>query len=126
VDALVSTFDALTYRQEILAEFVDYAEDPFLYAFDETKHVIDTYEPLDALPIILSFDFNVNPMTAVLAQQTSVNTLTVFDEFVLKNSSTPELCMAIRGKYKKWMGRIIVTGDASGRNRNALASGGLH
>lgn len=126
IDSLVTTFDQLTYKQEIMAEFIDHAEDPFLYAFDEDKHVIETYEPNLYLPLILSFDFNVSPMTAIIGQSIDVRSVTVFDEFVLRNSSTPELCEAIRKKYPQWVGRIIVTGDASGRARSAMVRGGLH
>src|SRR5690606_28202260 len=119
VESLVNTFDTMSYRQEIMAEFVDHAENPFLYAFDEKQHVIDTYEPNINLPLILSFDFNVNPMTAIVGQHVALHDLIIFDEFVLNNSSTPELCQAIQAKYQPWTGHIYVTGDASGNARSA-------
>lgn len=126
LENLVNSLDDLTKRQEIYAEFVDHAESPFLYAFDEKEHVIESYEPNINLPLLLSFDFNVSPMTAVVAQSGQIRELIIFDEFVLKNSSTPELCDKIKAKYPDWAGRIYVTGDASGNARNALAAGGLN
>lgn len=126
IDDMANAMDDLTRRQEILGEFLDHAESPFLYAFDEKLHVIESYEPNINLPLILSFDFNCDPMTAVVGQSSQVRELVIFDEFVLKNSSTPELCERIKAKYPNWLGRIIVTGDASGKSRNALAAGGLN
>lgn len=126
LEELVGTMDDVTKRQEIFAEFIDHAEAPFFYAFDEDFHVIPSYEPNPLAPIWISVDFNVNPMTAVVAQSLTIRSCVIFDEFVLPNSSTPELCDRILAKYHGWLDRIYVTGDAAGRSRSAMAPGLNH
>lgn len=118
--------DPLTKKRLIDGDWNAFAVDkPFFYAFNLTKHVIESYQPNPHLPVIVSFDFNVDPMTAILSQQTDVRSCTVFDEFKLDNSSTPELCDAIISKYHRWLGNFDVTGDASGNSRQAFERGGL-
>lgn len=118
--------DDLTFRQEYLAEDVDANDRPFMYAYLESDHVIDSYELNPNVPIIVSYDFNKDPMTAVISQSTSIRHLRIFDEIKLPNGSTPELCDLISARYNKWIGRIVVTGDASGNNRSPLVKGGLN
>jgi hypothetical protein len=117
--------DQMTIDQEIEGLFIDANAKSFLYAFDSKKHVIPEYKLNPHLPILVSFDFNVDPMTAILSQQLDVKSCTVFDEFVLPNSSTPELCDAIIAKYHRWMGKFEITGDASGNARQAFERGGV-
>lgn len=101
--------------------------DKFLYAFDQSKHIIESYEPSLKLPILVSFDFNVNPMTAVIGQEIfgSEKSLRIFDEFELKDSSTEELSERILSKYKDWQFRIDITGDATGANREKATRGNI-
>lgn len=118
--------DDITFRQEYLADYVDANDRPYLYSFDEKIHVIDDYKPNPHLPIICSFDFNKDPMTCLIGQQTDLWTVTAFDEIDLSNGSTPEVCDIILAKYSQWLNSIDVTGDATGRNRSALTVGNLN
>jgi len=126
VDEAKAQLDDVTFRQEYLAEYVDANDRPFLYAFDEKKHVIPEYKPNPHLPILCSFDFNRDPMTCVIGQQTNLNTVIVFDEVELPDSSSYHVCDHIKAKYNKWLGQIDVTGDATGHNRSALTRGNLN
>lgn len=118
--------DDITFRQEYMAEYVDANDKPFIYAFIEKKHCIDQYKPNVNLPLLVSFDFNKDPVTCILAQSTDIRTLIVFDEMKLNNGSTPELCEAIRAKYVHFTGNIWVTGDATGRNRTPMLRGAIN
>lgn len=118
--------DTLTFQQEYMAEYVDAADKPYLYAFDVKVNEIPTYKPNPHLPIKLSFDFNKNPVTCIVAQSEDLRTLTVFDEIKIEDGSTPELCEMIMAKYPQWLGRIYVTGDASGNSRSPLVRGGVN
>ena len=117
--------DSITFQQEYLAEYVDANDRPFLYAFDEKIH-IQPYTANINLPILISFDFNKDPMTCTVSQSANIRHLAIFDELKIMSGSTPELCEAIKAKYNDWLGRIIVTGDASGNNRSPLVRGGLN
>lgn len=126
VDEAKQQLDEITFRQEYMAEYVDANDNPFLYAFDHKTHVIKEYRPNPNLPIIISFDFNKEPMTCIVGQSENVRHLTIFDELRISNGSTPELCEQLVAKYPLWLGRIVITGDASGQNRSPLVRGGLN
>lgn len=128
VDQAKGQLDDLTFRQEYLAEDVDANDRPYLYAFNEKVHVIPaaSFIPNPHLPILFSYDFNKEPMTALVAQQVDMHTAVVFDEVELNNGSTPEITEILKAKYIKWFGNTDVTGDATGRNRSALTVGNLN
>ena len=75
-----------------------------------------------SLPVVLSFDFNVEPITCTLWQHsTDLSWISGIQEYRLLNSDIFELCERIKtdhpGAY------FIVTGDASGKNRTAITRG---
>jgi hypothetical protein len=118
--------DEINFKQEYLAEYVDANDRPFLYKFSESQHVIDGYTPNPHLPILISFDFNKDPMTALIGQQVDMWTSYAFAEINLPEGSTPEVCDLILAEYIRWKYNIDVTGDATGRNRSALTVGNLN
>lgn len=118
--------DEINFKQEYLAEYVDANDRPFLYKFKPDIHVIDSYKPNPHLPIMVSFDFNKDPMTALIGQKVDLWTGYAFDEINLPEGSTPEVCDLILANYIRWLYNIDVTGDATGRNRSALTVGNLN
>lgn len=90
----------------------------FLYSFDAKKHV-DNIEQDKSDTVYVSFDFNVNPITCILANFDSLsNKLRVFKEIKLSNSNIHDICDEIN-KYKTKMGYVI-TGDANGNNSSIM------
>lgn len=126
VDEAKSQLDDINFRQEYLAEYVDANDRPFLYAFDQSKHVVGEYTPNPHLPIIFSLDFNKDPMTCLVAQQVDIHTVYAFAEIDMPDGSTPEVCDQLKADYVRWMYNMQVTGDATGRNRSALTRGNLN
>jgi len=126
VDEAKQQLDEITFRQEYMAEYVDANDNPFLYSFDQKDHVAKSYTPNVNLALTISFDFNKEPMTCLIGQSTNIRHLVIFDEIRVNNGSTPELCEMIVAKYPAWLGRIFITGDASGKNRSPLVRGGLN
>lgn len=118
--------DDITFRQEYMAEYVDANDKPFLYSFVEKKHVIPEYKINPNLPLIISWDFNKDPLTCTIGQSTDIRTLFIFDELRLNNGSTPELCEAITARYPSFIGNIWITGDATGQNRTPLLRGAIN
>jgi phage terminase large subunit len=98
--------------------------DKFMYNFTNEKHVIESYQPNKHLPILISFDFNVSPMTCVIAQEVN-EVLYVFDE-MKQPGSTEELCELVLAKYKDWLYNMDVTGDATGYNREKATRGNIN
>lgn len=126
IDEAKSQLDDINFKQEYLAEYVDANDRPFLYKFDEKIHCVDGYTPNPHLPILISFDFNKDPMTALIGQQIDLLTAGAFAEIDLPEGSTPEVCDLIIVDYINWMFNMDVTGDATGRNRSALTVGNLN
>lgn len=92
---------------------------PFIFNFDRKKHVVKGLEYIPFRPVILSFDFNVDPITCLAGQMSEMkNDVRVLDEYRLLNSDIEELCLRIASDFPNKM--LIVTGDASGQNKTAL------
>lgn len=126
IEEAKAQLDDINFRQEYLAEYVDANDRPFLYAFSESKHVIDSYTPNPHLPLIFSLDFNKNPMTCLVGQQVDLWTTYAFDEIDMPDGSTPEVAEVIKSQYVNWTYNMDITGDATGRNRTALTRGNLN
>lgn len=126
IEEAKSQLDDLTFRQEYLAEYVDANDKPYLYSFDSKKHVCKEYKLNPHLQLLLSFDFNKEPMTALISQQPEYKSLVVFNEIRLNSGSTPEICDVILAKYPQFLFKTDVTGDATGRNRTAMVRGNIN
>jgi hypothetical protein len=108
----------LIFEQEYLAQFVKKSDKPWMYAFEET-HISDAIQLNEQLPVYLSFDFNIDPMTCTAHQFDFRNWYYTLYEFTSSNTGTEELCKQIKGSP---VGHcyFIVTGDATGRNRTSI------
>lgn len=121
--------DDLTRRRLIEGDWSAFAVDkPYLYNFKMERHEKEEYVPNKYLPLTISFDFNVEPMTALIGQKLNSLTGFIFDELEIKTGSTEEMCNLIIAKYPEWVNddNVFVTGDATGRNRQAVLEGNLN
>jgi hypothetical protein len=119
ITALENTLDPETAKQEIYGEFLDHAVKPFMYCWDESL-IRDDLEYQPELAVYLSFDFNVDPCTCLVWQE-GRDWIYYIDEIFLDNSDIYEVCDVINAKYPG--AHFLITGDASGRNRNAALKG---
>lgn len=123
IEMLQSMYDPITFRREVMAELVASGKSPFCYAFDRKKHIsADVGRNLirQREPVWLSFDFNVDPATCIAAQHLG-KSLTVVKEFYLANASIFNVCDAINAAFPNSI--FYVTGDATGKGRNAIGKG---
>jgi phage terminase large subunit len=117
----------LFYDVYVLAKWgVVVKSNKFFYAYSKDKHEIDNYEPNPHLPIMVSFDFNVEPMTAVVSQRLDDLTVIIFDELKVPEGSTEEMVELVKAKYNHYLDNIDVTGDATGRNREKARRGNIN
>lgn len=117
IDEARLQLDQQTFDQEYNALYVDLNDKPFIYTFNEDKHV----EEIEENPhhqYWFSHDFNVGNMTAGIAQRVDINTLYILDEIDLKNSDIYEMGDYIKSTYPGIYDRAKFTGDSTGRNRN--------
>lgn len=98
-------------------------ERPFAYGFNKFKSVKPNIQIKPNEPIILSFDFNVDPITCI-AGQSFGDKIQIIREFRLRNSDIYQLCQTIRAEFGDVF--YYVTGDASGANRSAMTKGTLN
>lgn len=82
-----------------------------------TKDNIVDCQYVDDLPLHLTWDFNVDPMSCILAHKTK-DKIFYFDEVVLENSTTQQTIDEVIRRYPKHKSDIIINGDASGDNRS--------
>jgi len=87
------------------------------HAFDRERNVV-ALDLLPDAPLLIGMDFNVNPMTCVLAQRAG-DQCQVFDEIVLTNSNTPEMMGEINRRYAGRHG--VIHPDPSGVARKTSA-----
>lgn len=96
--------------------------DPFCLTFSKEKHTGSTtlnrqYE------VILSFDFNVNPITCQVRQFYN-NWYYGIESIKLDDSDIYKLCDYINLKYQGCL--FVVTGDATGKNTTAMVQDGIN
>jgi len=113
------------FRQEYLAEFVNYEGNQFAEAFDYSKHIVENlaYNPKEN--IYLSFDFNI-ANSILVCQHYKVNgkdKIRILREYHLDGWDLPTLCEKIKQDYP---GQIyLITGDASGNAGSAYTVGNV-
>ena len=111
--------DIRTFRQEFEGTFENYAGAVY-YNFHSiesvTKKEIDWKKPLH-----LGLDFNVDPMSACVAQ-IHKDIIYVVDEIVIYGSNTDEMCQEIKDRYGTKI-PIIIYPDPACRQRKTSAGG---
>jgi hypothetical protein len=93
------------------------------YAYEEQKH-LGKVDILPNLEIILSFDFNKNPISCSVVQVPNYDTIRVIETIKLANSDIFELCQVIKTKYGNAL--FLVTGDASGSSTSAMVQDNMN
>jgi hypothetical protein len=111
--------DIRTFRQEFEGTFENYAGAVY-YNFHPVDSVID--KKIDwTKPFHLGMDFNVDPMSACVAQ-IEKDKIYVVDEIVIYSSNTDEMCQEIRDRYGS-KAQIFVYPDPASRQRKTSAGG---
>jgi hypothetical protein len=118
IEAARRDLDERTFRQEFMATFETYAGRIY-YAFDRKGNVL-TIEPLDTSVLHIGIDFNIDPMSAVIAVRLK-DTLYVIDEIRMFSSNTNELVAEISARYPK--SKIWAYPDPASRQRKTSAGG---
>lgn len=110
--------DERTFRQEYLATFETFSGRIY-YAFDRALNLLK-YEGNTPDVIYVGMDFNIDPMSAVIAVR-SGDTLHIIDEVRLFSSNTKEMVDEIKQRYPK--SKIWVYPDPAGSQRKTSAGG---
>jgi hypothetical protein len=118
---LEHSYDARFYRQEVLGEYLNIAQGRVYESFDRERNVAsESFDP--SLPLYWSLDFNVTPLCSVLAQKRGER-VCVIDEICLDNATVGDAVDGLHNRIRSAAAGLIVTGDASGRQRSVAALG---
>lgn len=86
------------------------------------SHLTEGMEADYSLPLILSFDFNIEPIACSVWQHANdLSWISGLQEYRLMNSDIFELCERIMSDHSNAF--LKITGDASGRSRTAITKG---
>ena len=118
IEAAKRTLDIRTYNQEFRATFETFSGRVF-YAFDR-KYNLRAYTEDLPKEIHIGMDFNIDPMTAVVAVRQGA-VLQVIDEIKIFGSNTDEMVEEIKTRYAKMA--ITVYPDPAGKAGSTKAGG---
>ena len=117
---LKSSYDERFYQQEVLGSYLNLHSGRVYFAFDRKKHLKAT-EVSARHPLLWALDFNVNPMSSVIAQV--INGLVyVHDEIVLNRASTFDACAEFAHRFPAHAAGLEIYGDASGARQQTAGN----
>src|SRR6267378_6458209 len=119
-ERLKGSYDEKFYRQEVLGQYLHMRGGLVYHAFDRADHVADLKADPN-LPLLWALDFNVDPMSSVVAQ-IHRGRIWALDEIVLRHASTDEACVQFHASFGGHVGGIVVYGDASGNSPQTTGS----
>lgn len=111
LESIKQQYSETFYKQEILGEFINLTQGKTYYSFNRDINVKETKRVPGTL--FYMADFNVNPMTGVIAQFYN-GKLHILDEIFQENSDTFRAANEVITKGYK--GAIVIP-DSTGRNR---------
>ncbi len=112
-ERLKGSYDERFFRQEVLGEYLDMAAGRVYFAFSRSKH-LDSREVDDSAPLLWALDFNVSPMSSIVAQVIR-GTVWVHDEIVLGRANTEDACEEFTNRFGPHRTGLTIYGDASGQ-----------
>ncbi len=117
-DRLKSSYDERFFAQEVLGQYLNITGGRVYHAFDRAVHV-GLVELEKHVPLLWALDFNVEPMSSLIAQVVG-DEIGVYDEIVLARASTREACEEFRNRFPTWPGGVRIYGDASGHSAHSV------
>ncbi|MBI4893429.1 MAG: hypothetical protein HY821_22600 [Acidobacteria bacterium] len=108
---LEKSYDTAFFAQEVLGEYLNPRQGLVYHAFDRRVNVGEAR--LDGgKELLWSLDFNVNPMSSVVAQRDG-ESVQVLDEIVLNRASTRDACEEFARRYPRRHAGLVIYADAS-------------
>jgi hypothetical protein len=111
-DRLRASYDEKFYQQEVMGSYLNLTGGKVYASFSRSDHVVDLERDL-RFPLMWALDFNVDPMSSVVAQIVG-GKVKVLSEIVLRNATTMEACAEFLKRYPRHDAGLLVYGDASG------------
>jgi hypothetical protein len=112
---LKHSYDGRFYEQEVLGRYLELTAGRVYFAFSRAGNVADV-EIAPGSPLLWALDFNVDPMSSVVAQMDGEE-VRVLDEIVLNRASTYDACAEFGNRFAEHAGGLVIYADASGSRR---------
>ncbi len=112
---LKHSYDGRFYEQEVLGEYLELTAGRVYFAFSRAGNVAEV-EIAQGSPLLWALDFNVDPMSSVVAQMDG-DEVRVLDEIVLNRASTYDACTEFGNRFAEHAGGLVIYADASGARR---------
>ena len=112
---LKHSYDGRFYEQEVLGRYLELTAGRVYFAFSRAENVVDV-EIAPGSPLLWALDFNVDPMSSVVAQMDGEE-VRVLDEIVLNRASTYDACAEFGNRFAEHAGGLVIYADASGSRR---------
>ena len=114
-ERLKDSYDERFYQQEVLGQYLNMDGGRVYSSFDRAVHVQElTVDPLK--PLLWALDFNVDPMSSVIAQMAR-GRVHVLGEIFLRHATTQMAAEEFLKRHAGHRAEIVIYGDASGASR---------
>jgi hypothetical protein len=111
-EQLRNSYDEKFFDQEVMGLYLSQEGGRVYSAFTRNQNVVPgTVDP--RLPLLWALDFNVDPMSSVIAQRNR-DKVTVVAEIVIRHATTQEACAEFVKRYPRHDAGVVIYGDASG------------
>jgi len=111
-ERLKDSYDEKFYQQEVLGSYLSMDGGRVYTAFDRTTHIRDmAVTPFE--PLLWTLDFNVDPMSSLIAQKVR-GVVRVVGEIVIRHGTTKQACEQFLKRFPRHDAGVVVFGDASG------------
>jgi hypothetical protein len=131
-DSLTESYDDLMQQQYVEGLFVNLSGKRAAYAFNRHRHTAENVEKIPDLPVLVSLDFNVEPMAATFWNLIPIHyrdglfpraLYRGFDELNISSSNTYEAADAIidrlaKDHHGRITDRVVIYPDPAGRARS--------
>lgn len=112
-ERLQQSYDERFFQQEVLGQYLNISAGQAYYSFDRSANVRSCIRD-ERRPLFWALDFNVDPMSSIVAQVHG-DVVYVLDEISLPKASTWDACEEFLRRYSDCHG-LTVYGDASGNS----------
>jgi Terminase large subunit, T4likevirus-type, N-terminal len=119
-DRLEKSYDESFYRQEVLGAYLNMTGGLVYRSFSREQHIQGVH-PDPRLPLLWALDFNVDPMSSLVAQIAN-GRVQVLDEIVIRHATTMQACDEFLKRFPEHRAGIYVYGDASGNKEQTTGS----
>ena len=121
IETLKDTYDEKLLQQYLLGEFVNVNGSAVYHQFDRDVHVVADMDINPSLPLIITFDFNINPYNAIFLIQVIDGKVVVIDNAIIKGKPLVDSLDYLKSKFAHlgaYLYSATIYGDSAGNARS--------